>query len=198
MGWGWQRCRYVLGSSLEPSPHHYSPAADDTDPLSNLSPGADRGRLPLRRMPDWYSPHPAPPMLNLHPPPWSTPFFYYPALIPRSISSRAQKRNFKVTRISLSLSQKKSLFQSFSLSLSHTLSSETLNKLIPECLCGGRRLKSYQLVINNVNKANINSLWGEDMNFFWTTRSAAFRCVIYFGNHNSIAVTKQKYVHNLS
>lgn len=52
MGWGWLRCRYVLGSSLEPGPHHYSPAADDTDPLSNLSPGADRGRLPLRRMPD--------------------------------------------------------------------------------------------------------------------------------------------------
>lgn len=52
MGWGWLRCRYVLGSSLEPGPHHYSPAADDTDPLSNLSPGADHGRLPLHRMPD--------------------------------------------------------------------------------------------------------------------------------------------------
>lgn len=52
MGLGGVRCRYVLGSSLEPGPHHYSPATDDTDPLSNLSPGADRGRLPLRRTPD--------------------------------------------------------------------------------------------------------------------------------------------------
>lgn len=67
MWWGWLRCRYVLGSSLEPGLHHYSPAADDTDPLSNLSPGADRGRLPLHRMPDWYSPHPPPHVLNLHP-----------------------------------------------------------------------------------------------------------------------------------
>lgn len=73
-GWwdgGWLRCRYVLGSSLEPGPHHYSPAADDTDPLSNLSPGADRGRLLLHHMLDWYSPHPAPHVLNLHCPPSS-------------------------------------------------------------------------------------------------------------------------------
>lgn len=59
-------CQYVLGSSLEPGSHHYSPAADDTDPLSNLSPGADHGRMPLRSMLDWYSPHLAPHVLNLH------------------------------------------------------------------------------------------------------------------------------------
>lgn len=52
MGRGWLLRRYVLGSSLEPGPHHYSPAADDTDPFSNLSPEADCGRLPLRHMPD--------------------------------------------------------------------------------------------------------------------------------------------------
>lgn len=53
MGWdggGLPGCQYVLGSSLEPGSHHYSPAADDTDPLSNLSPGADRGRMPLHSM----------------------------------------------------------------------------------------------------------------------------------------------------
>lgn len=69
IGWdggGLLWCQYVLGSSLEPGSHHYSPAADDTDPLSNLSPGADHGRMPLRSMLDWYSPHLAPHVLNLH------------------------------------------------------------------------------------------------------------------------------------
>lgn len=69
IGWdggGLLWCQYVLGSSLEPGSHHYSPAADDTDPLSNLSPGADHGRMPLHSMLDWYSPHLAPHVLNLH------------------------------------------------------------------------------------------------------------------------------------
>lgn len=151
MGWGWLWCRYVLGSSLEPGPHHYSPAADDTDPLSNLSPGADHGRLPLHRMPDWYSPHPSPHVLNLHPhyPPPSTVCFYYPTQIHCFISSSAQEQKLWGDE---ELRQKtKSLFQ---MPLFPTAQNMTPHQLIHKrapLALQSAELKSHPLLINNVN-----------------------------------------------